>query len=148
MSERTLRRLAAALALGGAAIASYLSYTRLADTSLICPTTGCATVQRSSYARLAGVPVAYLGVVAYLAIAVVASSRGNAASRVAMPLVLAAAAFATYLLVAQLALIHAVCVWCLTSDALVYTLVLVTALRWRTARRSRATTQRGDLAPP
>lgn len=64
MSERSLRRLSAALALGGAAIASYLSYTRLADAGRICPTTGCATVQRSAYSTLAGIPVAYLGVVA------------------------------------------------------------------------------------
>jgi uncharacterized membrane protein len=64
-------------------------------------------------------------------------SRCRAAARsVATLLVLAAAVFATYLLVAQLVLIHAVCVWCLASDAVVYSLVVVTTVRWRSQRQS------------
>jgi uncharacterized membrane protein len=131
MSERGLRQLAVLLALAGAAVAAYLSYSRLADTALICPTTGCATVQRSAYATIAGVPVAYLGVVAYLAIAAGALSRRAAARPATALLAFAAAAFATYLLVAQLASIHAVCVWCLASDGIVYALLVVAVTRCR-----------------
>lgn len=116
------------LALAGAGIAAYLSYSKLTDTSLICPTSGCGSVQRSSYAELAGVPVAYLGVAGYLAIALAAAAGRRAL--VAL-LVLAAAAFAAYLLVAQLALIHAVCTWCLASDGVLLLLLLVTALQSR-----------------
>lgn len=123
MRERLLRLATVALALAGAAIAAYLSYTRWTDTTIMCPTTGCGTVQHSSYATLAGVPVAYLGVVGYLAIAATSTLR-----RVNVLLVVGAAAFGAYLLVAQLAFIHAVCVWCLGSDAVLLCLLVVAAL--------------------
>jgi uncharacterized membrane protein len=131
MTDRMLRTTAAALALGGAAIAAYLSYTRLTDTSIICPTTGCATVQRSEYSTLLGVPVAYIGVVGYLAVAVAVSRAGRSARRLASALVLVAAGFASYLLVAQLFLIDAVCTWCVASDGILLALVAVVALRRR-----------------
>jgi uncharacterized membrane protein len=124
VSERRLWGATVALALGGAAIAAYLSYARLTDTSIMCPTSGCATVQRSSYSELLGVPVAYLGVAGYLAIAVVAVRRLPC-----LALVFAAAAFAGYLLYAQLVLIDAVCVWCLASDGVLAALLVVCGLR-------------------
>ena len=113
------------LAAAGAGVAAYLSYSRLTDTSLICPTSGCATVQRSSYAVVAGLPVAYLGVAGYLAIAAAALAGRR---RLTAVLTVVAAGFGTYLLVAQLAFVHAVCVWCLASDAVAYSLVLVAGL--------------------
>jgi uncharacterized membrane protein len=124
VTERRLRAVTVVLALGGAAIAAYLSYTRLTDTPLMCPTSGCATVQRSSYSELAGVPVAYIGVAGYLAIAVVAGRRLPC-----LALVFGAAVFAGYLLYAQLVLIDAVCVWCLTSDCVLAALLVVCGLR-------------------
>lgn len=120
-----LRVAAVLLALAGAGIAAYLSYSRVTDTSLICPSSGCATVQRSSYAMLVGVPVAYLGVAGYLAIA---ASAAAGRRLLTAALVFVAAGFGTYLLVAQLAIVHAVCVWCLGSDAAAYSLVLVTGI--------------------
>lgn len=119
-----LRIATVALAATGAGIAAYLSYVRLTEASLICPTSGCATVQRSSYATLGGVPVAYLGVAAYLAIAAAAISGRRLLTTA---LVLVAAGFGTYLLVAQLAFVHAVCVWCLSSDAVLALLVVAAA---------------------
>ena len=124
MSDRRLRLVTVALALVGAAIAAYLSYTRITDTSIMCPTTGCAAVQRSSYSELAGMPVAYLGVAGYLAIACTAWRR-----LVSSALVLLAVAFAGYLLYAQLVLIDAVCTWCLASDVVLAVLLVVVALR-------------------
>jgi uncharacterized membrane protein len=125
VTARRLRAATVVLAAAGAGIAAYLSYSRLADTSLICPTSGCATVQRSSYATVAGVPVAYLGVGGYLAIAAAAI----AGRRLLMALlIVVAAGFGTYLLVAQLAFVHAVCMWCLGSDAVVYSLLLVAGI--------------------
>jgi uncharacterized membrane protein len=125
VTARRLRAATVLLALAGASIAAYLSYSRLTDTSLICPTSGCATVQRSSYATLAGVPVAYLGVAGYFAILVAALAGRRLVSSA---LILVAAGFGTYLLVAQLAFVHAVCVWCLGSDAVACSLVLVAGI--------------------
>jgi uncharacterized membrane protein len=135
MNERGLRAATFVVGCAGMAIAAYLSYTRLTDVSIICPTSGCATVQRSEYSELAGVPVAHLGVVAYAAIAATALAAGRRASAAGVLLALAAAGFALYLLVAQLTLIHAVCIWCLGSDAVAFTLVVLTVWRLRTPPR-------------
>ena len=48
----------AAACVVGIGIASYLTYVHYAHTAPICTTGGCEKVQRSSYAKLAGVPVA------------------------------------------------------------------------------------------
>jgi uncharacterized membrane protein len=117
VSERRLRAATVVLALGGAAIAAYLSYTRLTDTSIMCPTSGCAAVQRSSYSELAGVPVAYLGVAGYLAIALSFRSRLRCAA----------------LVFAAVVLIGDVCVWCLASDCVLALLLAVSVLRRRVA---------------
>lgn len=53
MSDRRLRVAVEAVALVGVGIAAYLSYTRIANFSIICPTSGCATVQRSAQRRVA-----------------------------------------------------------------------------------------------
>jgi uncharacterized membrane protein len=144
MSERWERSATAAVALCGVAVAAYLSYTRLTDTSIICPTTGCGTVQRSEYAKLAGVPVAYLGVAGYAAIAVTTLNGRRAARVLRTALVIVAAGFAGYLLVAQLFLIDAVCVWCIGSDVVALSLVVLTA---RPRRASTRRLREGGPAP-
>lgn len=131
MSGRRLRFAIAGLALAGAAIAAYLSYTRIYDVSLICPTSGCATVQHSSYSELGGIPNAYLGVLAYVAIFATAVSRRPLLVRAGAVLALGALGYALYLLVVQLAVIDAVCVWCMASDAVVLMLAAAMVLRLR-----------------
>lgn len=68
MSARQLRAWIAALALAGAAVAAYLVYARYSGVRLACTTGGCETVQHSKYAKAAGIPVAVLGLAAYLAV--------------------------------------------------------------------------------
>src|SRR4051812_13799801 len=67
------RRLAIAVALvslAGIGIAGYLTYVHYADIDPVCAggSGGCHAVQASAYAELAGVPVALLGLVGYIAI--------------------------------------------------------------------------------
>jgi uncharacterized membrane protein len=131
VSERRLRLAIAGLALAGAAIAAYLSYTRISDVSLICPTSGCATVQHSSYAKLGGIPNAYLGVLAYLAMFVTAVSQRPQLVRAGAVVALGAVAYALYLLVVQLVVIDAVCTWCMASDAIVLMVAAAAVLRLR-----------------
>jgi hypothetical protein len=68
MTDRRLVKATAALALIGVGITAYLTFAHYADGSIVCPTDGCETVQRSSYALLGSVPVALLGLGAYLVI--------------------------------------------------------------------------------
>ena len=68
MSERRLRGVIAAFAAIGAALAGYLVFERYTGGVISCTTGGCETVQHSSYSSLAGIPVAVLGLCAYVAI--------------------------------------------------------------------------------
>jgi uncharacterized membrane protein len=137
MTDRHVRVATAALALAGIAIASYLSYSRATDTALICPTSGCGTVQRSAYSELVGIPVAYLGVAGYVLILMSTLSASVRAAAAGTLLALSGFAFAAYLLVAQIFLIDAVCVWCISSDAVLFaiTLLALGRLRWVRTRR-------------
>jgi uncharacterized membrane protein len=131
MSARALRAAVLVLALAGAAVGTYLTWVRWSGAEIACSTGGCATVQSSSYAEIAGVPVALLGLLGYLAIGATAL-RDSELFRVAgAALALAAVGFGAYLLVVQIAVIEAVCDWCLTSDVIAALLAVVTVLRLR-----------------
>ena len=129
MNDRTLRAALIALSLAGAAVAGYVLVSHWTDSGLICSTGGCETVQSSEYAKLLGLPVAAFGVSGYVLIAV-AAALGTALARMsAAALALGAAAFSGYLLVVQLAVIEAVCDWCVLNDV-ISSLVAAAALGW------------------
>jgi uncharacterized membrane protein len=127
MNDRVLRATLVALSLAGAGVAAYVLIARWTDAGLLCSTGGCETVQRSDYAELLGVPVALLGLAGYLFMGVVAAIRGQPARSTVAALALGAAIFSGYLLAVQLVVIHAVCDWCLASDA-ISSLIAVVAL--------------------
>jgi uncharacterized membrane protein len=131
MSEPRLRTAIAVLALAGAGIASYLLYERYTGGRIACTSGGCETVQHSRYARIAGVPVALVGLVGYLALLGTAFARGELARAAAVAVALPAFAFSAYLLVMQLAVIHAICVWCVGSDTIVTLIAALVLLRVR-----------------
>src|SRR5262249_6114581 len=113
----------------GAALCSYLLYVRYSGAVLACSSGGCEAVQRSSYSKLAGVPVAALGLAAYLGVLAASVSRAEIAPLGGVTIALAGMAVASYLLYPQLAVRHAVCDWCLASDALVTALAGLTVVR-------------------
>jgi uncharacterized membrane protein len=137
VSERALRAATAALALVGLGIASYLTYARYSGATIACSTGGCETVQSSSYAELAGIPVAVIGLVGYALILATALAGGEIAALAAAALTIGGFAFCVYLVYVQLALIDAVCQWCIGSDVVMLLLVLVSALRLRPYLRTR-----------
>ena len=133
MNGRRLRVAIGSLALVGVGLASYLLYVRWAGATLACSTGGCETVQASSYSKVLGVPVALLGLAAYVTVFATSLSRHELARAAAVSVTLAGVGFAAYLLYVQLAVINAVCEWCLASDALVTALAVLTLLRLRAA---------------
>ena len=120
-----LRSPIAAACLIGIAIAAYLTYVHYAHTAPICTTGGCETVQKSKYAELGGVPVALLGLVAYVVLLALASVRGIEAATAGVFVAVIGVAFSGYLLWAQLGPIDAICQWCLGNDL---TITVVAAL--------------------
>ena len=131
MNDRRLRFAIAGLAAVGAAVAGYLTYARYTDTTLVCATGGCETVQRSEYALLAGIPVAVLGFVTYLVLLGTALGKAEISRLAGAVLAISGALFAAYLLYAQVYLIDAVCQWCLASDVVITLLAAACALRLR-----------------
>ena len=130
-----LRAAIALLALAGAGVAAYLVYARYSGTRLACTTGGCETVQHSKYAKAAGIPVAVLGLTAYVAVFLTALSARVEAAAAGAAIVLAGLAFGIYLIVIQVAVIDAICQWCLASDAILFLLAIACAERLRRATR-------------
>lgn len=125
----SLRGAIAAVAAIGAAVAAYLTVVHYTHTSPICTTGGCEKVQRSSYAELAGVPVAVLGLIAYIALIGTAAFRGVTAALVGAVIALTGVAFSGYLLWAQIARIHAICQWCVANDVIAAIVALLCVVR-------------------
>jgi uncharacterized membrane protein len=134
LSDRSLRLAAGVVALAGVAVAGYLTWVHYDEGALVCVTGGgCETVQQSSYAEIVGIPVALLGLVGYVAILVLILWDAPYARLGAAMLALVGLAFSAYLVVLQLFVIDATCVWCLANDVLIApALALLTALRLRT----------------
>lgn len=129
------RQAIALLALVGLFVALYLWLHALGfGGPLKCGTGGCDTVQSSPYAVLFGVPVAFYGVVGYLAILVVAlvalrpaallESRWNL---LLVGLATGGVLFTAYLTYLELFVIHAICRWCVGS-AVIITAIWIVAL--------------------
>jgi uncharacterized membrane protein len=131
VTDHKLRIVVAALALTGAGIAGYLTYTKYADATIACSTGGCETVQDSEYAEILGLPVPVLGLAGYLAIFSTALFAGEAARLAGAALALGGLVFSVYLVFVQVFAIEAFCLWCLASDVVMLLLAIATAARLR-----------------
>ena len=125
------------LSLAGLAVAGYLTYEHFTgSTSLVCADKGivnCLEVTTSSYAAVAGVPVAVLGLVFFAVMLVIqlpwAWDRPEPAVRwfrVAWAVV--GLGTVVYLLYAELFAINAICLWCSAVHVLTFLLFVSTIL--------------------
>jgi uncharacterized membrane protein len=124
---------AAIVSLAGLADATYLTVQALTGETLGCGgSPDCFKVLGSSYARLAGVPVASFGLLAYFSVFTFATFAvfGYARARIFLILTISAMFLATlWLLYVQAFLLHAYCRYCLFSAAITFLLAgLVIAL--------------------
>jgi uncharacterized membrane protein len=124
-----LRAAIAGAAVVGGAIAAYLTVVHYSHISPICTTGGCEKVQQSSYAKVGGIPVAVLGLVAYVSVLLTAAVRGVAAAVTGAMISLAGTAFSGYLLWAQIARIHAICQWCVGNDVMIAVVAMLCVAR-------------------
>jgi uncharacterized membrane protein len=131
VSDRRLRVAALAIVVLGVGVAAYLTYVHYAGLQPFCAggSGGCERVQSSSYARLAGIPVAVLGLAVYVAIGVALSAAGERARLAAAALAVTGFGFSAYLTYLELFVIHAICQWCVASAALLTMLAVLTV--WR-----------------
>ena len=70
--KRWSRWAIAGVAAAGATLTAYLTFSKLAGTSVVCPTSGCDLVLSSPYAEIYGIPLPLFGVLGYLGMGVMA----------------------------------------------------------------------------
>lgn len=130
MSARALQRALALGAVLGIALAAYLTYVHYAHVQVLCLASGgCETVQSSSYAELAGVPVALLGLVGYALILASLAVPGEAGRSLTALLALAGFGFSAYLTYRELFTLDALCQWCVGSAVLMTALAALAVVR-------------------
>ncbi len=137
MSDRLLRVALIVVSAAGIAVAGYLTYIHYKPAALICTTGGgCETVQHSKYAVLLGIPIAIFGLGAWIAALALTLWNSEQARTLTAALALAALAFAAYLVILQVFVIDAICIWCMANDVVLIPIFVVLALlRLRTAER-------------
>jgi uncharacterized membrane protein len=129
--ERKLVLAIAAVALIGVGVAGYLVYIHYAGIKPLCAagSGGCEKVQTSDFAKLAGIPVADLGLAGYLAILGSLLVPGDAGRLAGAAIALSGFGFSLYLTYREIFTIKAICQWCVGSAVLMTVLALLTTVR-------------------
>jgi uncharacterized membrane protein len=132
MSARALRAVLIVLSTIGLGVASYLTYIHYAGIKPVCTAgASCTKVQTSIYSELAGVPVALIGLLGYLAILGSLLVRESETSRFAtMAMTLIGWGFSAYLTYRELFSIHAICEWCASSAGIMTVLMGLSVWRF------------------
>lgn len=138
----TRRMAIAVLSLAGVFLATYLTLYKLGYLeSLACGTGSCEVVQASRWSKLLGQPVALWGVGFYLAMFAIALAgsfgrlaESRAVSRALVALGGCGLVFSAWLTYVEVARLHAICRYCVTSAALVLVIFVVSVLDFREER--------------
>lgn len=131
--ELILNRAITGMAVAGLAVSGYLAYLQFssANAAFCAEGSGCDIVRDSIHSRLFGVPIALLGVLGYAAILAISLWPAKAASK-RLPLLLMGLAgftFSAYLTYLELAVIKAVCPYCIVSAVLITGILIASLLQ-------------------
>ena len=138
----TKRMAVAAIALVGLFVALYLTLYKVGVIGqLQCAVGSCETVNTSKYSRFLGLPVAAWGLLFYLdvfAIALIGTFAHFEDEPAFAGIIVAESAigvlFSAWLIYLELAVIHAICIWCVTSAVIVTAILLVSIADLRETR--------------
>jgi uncharacterized membrane protein len=127
-----LRWAMVAIAVLGLALASYLVYVHYSGSKPVCTTSGaCLKVQTSVYSKLAGVPVALIGLIGYVAIFGSLLVRDRDEVRLAtLGMTVIGVCFSGYLTYREVFTLKTICEECAASAVLMLILFLLAAARY------------------
>ncbi|NJL93544.1 MAG: vitamin K epoxide reductase family protein [Anaerolineae bacterium] len=135
------RTLSIALLIAAIGVSGYLTYVKATNVQMECVSSGtfnCGVVQNSVYSELMGVPIAYFGLGLNLVLVglLVLEPRIPALQEFGFLLyfggLLFGTIFSVYLVYVQAAILEAYCPWCLTHEAIYFTLFPIALWRaWR-----------------
>src|SRR5512146_2479862 len=134
--DRVLRRLSIAFAILGLLVSVYMTIFKLTENASMClGNGGCSTVNDSIYSEVCGVPVAAIGVLGYAAILALLLLDGRLeflrrnGVMFVFGLALVGFLFTLYLIYVEVALIHALCPFCVTSQISMTILFILAVIR-------------------
>jgi len=141
------------LSAAGVAISVYLSAKRFTGGSLACTRWAeCDVVNNSIYAKIYGVPIAFIGLAGYLVLfglALAALQAPGSGKRrllaIGFVFALGGVGFSVYLTYLEIYVIEAVCSWCVASAIIITLLAIVggaNLLRTNPQRRTNSPTPR------
>jgi uncharacterized membrane protein len=133
MSARTLRIALLVLTVLGVGVAAYLTYIHYAGIKPLCGRNGggCEIVQTSEYSKLAGVPVALIGLIGYVTILASLLAPESESTRFAtVGLAVVGFGFSAYLTGREVFSIHHLCEWCLSSAGIVTVIMCLSIWRF------------------
>lgn len=134
--DKWLYRSSLTLAVLGVLVSIYMTVFKLTENKNMClGNGGCSIVNSSKYAMVYGIPVAVVGVGGYLAILLMLwlenrnSFLAYNGTLVVFGLALVGFLFTLYLIYVELALIHALCPFCVTSQVTMTILFVLAVTR-------------------
>jgi uncharacterized membrane protein len=138
MSDKMLRSIAFVTAFIGLSDSIYLSYIKLSHNEAFCAGIGeCDVVNTSPYSEIAGIPMALLGASAYIALVILLIVEGRRGFRknnsllIFFGMTLIGLLYSAYLTYIEVAVIHAICPFCVLSAVAMLVLFVVSILRLR-----------------
>lgn len=134
--DKRIKQIITALAIIGLLVSIYMTIYKLTDNDAMCiGSGGCSVVNSSRYSEVNGIPVAVLGVLGYasiLALLFLESRPGFFQENGVMMLfgvTLTGFLFTLYLIFVEVALIKAYCPFCLTSQAVMTIIFILSVIR-------------------
>ena len=134
--DKRLKQIIIALAIIGLLVSIYMTIYKLTDNEAMCiGSGGCSVVNSSRYSEVNGIPVAVLGILGYaaiLALLFLEQRPGFFQENGTMMLfgvTLTGFLFTLYLIYVEVALIKAYCPFCLTSQAVMTLIFILSVIR-------------------
>lgn len=136
IEDSKLRTIAAILAVIGLLDSLYLTWAKLTHTAVICGgSTECQTVNDSPYAEIAGIPISLLGMGAYIVILglLYLENRGEIWAEYSrmflFGITLVGVLYSAYLTYIEVAVIYAICPYCVVSAVVMLLLFVIAIIR-------------------
>ena len=136
MTVKNIRTVSIVLAIIGLVDSIYLTWVKMANRYALCgPIGDCESVNSSQYSEIAGVPIALIGAAGYILIIllIILEARGGIWKEygpyLVLGITLAGSLYSIYLTYLEVAVIQAICPYCVVSAIVIILLFILSVAR-------------------